>query len=93
MESTYKEYVQRLGYSDLDSPVCKRAGWEEDDEDDIPENCNVLALWPNGSFTAHFNGPNTVLGFFDAFDEVRCRQPRGRGGLRHEDLQLLMQRV
>ena len=67
---TYEEYVKELGYGDLDRHVFTIDAWEDGDEAETPDYCHVLARWSNESVTAHFNVPNTVLGFFDAFDEV-----------------------
>lgn len=67
---THEEYVKELGYGDLDRHVFKLEAFDDDEEDEIPYRCHVLAKWPNEAITAHFNIPNTVIGFFDAFDEV-----------------------
>lgn len=67
---TDKEYVKGLGYGDVDRHVFTILAAEDGDEDEIPEFCHILAKWPNGAVTAHFDVENTVLGFFDALDEA-----------------------
>jgi hypothetical protein len=63
-------YVEALGYGDVTRHVFEIVSIEDGDEDEIPEACHILAEWPNGAFTAHFNVPNTVLDFFNALDQA-----------------------
>jgi hypothetical protein len=69
MEEVIEGYMDHLGY-DGDKHVYEFEDPEEEDGIWVPECIHILAKWPNGSFTAHFNVGNDVRSVFWSLDET-----------------------
>lgn len=66
----YRKFVASLGY------LVDKVVWVEwfstcDGVSKVsPQKVHVMARWDNGRYSVHFDVPNTVFGFFEAFDEM-----------------------
>ena len=77
MRSDLRDMMVRLGYDpdkfvfvrewvdEIEEATGDASGWER-----APASCHVLAKWKTDAITVHFDVPNRVEHFFDAFDEV-----------------------